>query len=737
MSMRKILNIIVAAQALIAIGCTDSPSLPMQTLSLDKESIVAPAVGATYELALSSNTAWRISGSYPEWLVFSYEEYTGTLDLTVTVNKNSDSDSRSCTVTFVSSSDASVCIELSVEQAGSGMEGYISVAELRALEESEAEVTIDLSDKLRAFVTSSVVDNNYFDYALAVQDSFTDAGCGITVTADEALSFDAGVEVEITLSGCVLGRNDSDVLVLTLPSAEAIVQTETTELSVSGVSIYYEDLVTGDYESMYVYLNEKVQVLEEYEGCYYSDCPQMETRVHELFQLVVSEESSFGNYSMNNGGGTVCGIAGVASELPEIRPTKEDDVELTTTRLDEVFGIGSLPYIFSFYASTQTDKDTKYITVTDGTYANLGSDFIAEDNDDTGVNLTACPYGTSSSNFRLTHWADQAAHDNIPGKSFCDESNYYLLEVPLLIDLPDEFNLSFGLAGTSGCLANWIVSMSTDNSTWTEVGRIFLSGYISSSGYYYYFTLPVTNPGTYVSESTLYIKWCPTGTTIANGSTGTGLNSDARLHSCVALTVEEEGDTETPSDAIYFEAFDRLTGGMDYLWGDKLAAMMNYCGDDISSWSSTKKAGLTGENVHERPGYAQISYVESQDVARSAYTNSLGYLTTPALGASGDMTLSFKAMAYLTPSLRSGGSSTEPADKVGDLTSIVVEIEGGGTISGASSAIVTGLSTSEFNTYTLSIEDATEETQITFTSAPESGEFSRWFIDDILVTSSE
>ena len=88
------------------------------------------------------------------------------------------------------------------------------------------------------------------------------------------------------------------------------------------------------------------------------------------------------------------------------------------------------------------------------------------------------------------------------------------------------------------------------------------------------------------------------------------------------------------------------------------------------------KNGLSGTNVHQRPGYAQIGYVESQAVKRAEYENKAGALLTPALNATGDLNLSFRAMAYKTCSDRPKGKATEPKDKKGDLTEIVVEVIG-------------------------------------------------------------
>ena len=67
--------------------------------------------------------------------------------------------------------------------------------------------------------------------------------------------------------------------------------------------------------------------------------------------------------------------------------------------------------------------------------------------------------------------------------------------------------------------------------------------------------------------------------------------------------------------------------------------MLNYCGSDISEWDAVPKNGLSGTNVHQRPGYAQIGYVESQAVKGQSIMRIRRALLTPALNATGDLNL--------------------------------------------------------------------------------------------------
>ena len=114
--------------------------------------------------------------------------------------------------------------------------------------------------------------------------------------------------------------------------------------------------------------------------------------------------------------------------------------------------------------------------------------------------------------------------------------------------------------------------------------------------------------------------------------------------------------------------------------------------------------------------------------------NTPGLLTTPSFGVAGDLVLSFDAMSYHTPADRANAKVGEPADKKGDLTSVVVKVVGGGTIDGKTEVTVDGLAADKFTNFKLNIKGATSGTKVTFTSAPADGDFSRWFIDNILVT---
>ena len=154
------------------------------------------------------------------------------------------------------------------------------------------------------------------------------------------------------------------------------------------------------------------------------------------------------------------------------------------------------------------------------------------------------------------------------------------------------------------------------------------------------------------------------------------------------------------------------------------------------TWTDEQKKGLSGSNVAERPGYAQIGFATyASDNRNGAGTNQVGSLVTPVLEkASGTVTLSFKAMCYRSPFTGRAGMS---ANAQADVTDIVVKIKGAGSFTPASNVTtktLSGISTSKFDMQTLTIYNTDATTQIEFTSTAVNGKFTRWFIDDINIT---
>lgn len=729
MKIRRYLTIL-AAVAMLS-GCYKSPDMPMQQISVDKDAIVSAASGAEYTVSVISNTKWKILSSSVDWVSASPEQSTGNTDVVLTVRPN-DGEAREMELKLVSVSDNTISSSVVIRQASAKEGGVISISELRSMSKDGEKVKMT-EGSVRGFIVSNVNTENWFANSIAIEDSFTSPESGITVMLPEMPSYAAGVEVAVPLADAVLYRNDAGYLVLEASGADS---TDVTPVEVKPLSVDYTALASGKYESMYV--SSMLQITDAGLSGVLGDCPLLEDGDGNNVRLKVMEESALALSQAKDGSCPVGGLGGFAAAVPELTPTSSSDVLFNGMRFGIKVGIRQLPYILSFYAKTMKNKDLKYSTVKDGTYAKLGTDFYLKDKDDrTGAVMEAKATSamTGSGQFRMSHWADKGAHDNIPGKSFTgDDGSGYYLTVPLQMDLPSTFHVAFGLAGTGSAVKNWKLEYSSDKETWKSGADFMIDKPISGSGFYYYYDIKLSPDTKFSAGQTLYLRWTATGNTSVNNGVTAGLGSDVRFACCVALFGEYSASTSVPSGAVYYEPFDNLTGGLDYLWGDRLAAMMNFCGSDIADWTAAQRNGLTGENVHQRRGYAQIGYVESQAVARAKYVNTLGSLTTPSFGTAGNLVLSFDAMSYHTPADRAKAKAGEPADKKGDLTSVVVKVVGGGTIDGKTEVTVDGLTTDKFTNFKLNIKDATSGTKVTFTSAPAAGDFSRWFIDNILVT---
>lgn len=420
-------------------------------------------------------------------------------------------------------------------------------------------------------------------------------------------------------------------------------------------------------------------------------------------------------------------------------------------------GITELPYVFSLYATDDTSNTNKYVTSTQGTYnsdtktvTNYYYDMVK-----TGVVFQCQAAGrtSSSSDVRATDfWSDKWGCDNIPAKSFVSKESannnyvesFYMLSIPLQMTMPSQFNVTFGMYFTGAAIRDWKIQASKDGSIWTDAATF--ASLTTLDGRFYIYEVTCKLNETYYPGDVLYLKWIPYGNKrINNSSTTTGWASEARIWGGVVITDLSEQYTSSPvnSELIYFEPFDKMVGGVDYLMAgqpngsQKLGHLANTFGLQIADWNVDQTAGLTGENVAMRPGYVQIGHPAVTTNYKDDYDVPVGNLTTPVL-AEGNLDLSFKAVAYHSPFIDRPDDGTGNAkDYAGDATTIIVEVLNGGTIDGATSKTIENVPTNAFKTFNLTIMNATDETQIKFTSPSDlTDRYTRWFLDDICVTRS-
>lgn len=724
------------ALLLSAGSCKDDVALPMQSIALDTHAILAPSFGTTLSFEVRANCDWQISvtGDDTSWAQLSRSEATGTATVAVAIGENATSASRSLTLRVAAKRNAAVAEELNFVQASATSEGYLSVPDLRTLA-ADGDYTVTQEVKLRGIVVSSVQDNNYFENCLALQSDLKPC-CGITLRTDETLYRNPGEELEIDLKGAVVGVNaETGVMELKPVSDDRVVRSETTQVTPEALPVTYAQLASGDYESMYVSLDAQVVVSDLNKVL--SDNVTVQTADDERFTLYARQNSTFGIDAVPVGSGRLCGIAGVYDGNSVVMPcTAADFAAMNAPRFD---GGITLPYVLSIMTRTATNGDGKYVYYSGSNSTGSIDGVSVTAMDGTGANITA-KLSSSGGNLGFRYWTESSGHHNLPMKSWQElDQNYALLTFPLNETIDGPFRFSFGWSASGSAPANWYLRYSNDNVTWYTPAPTDGPHFVIPQGKtvgggknFFYWTIDIAPQIPLERRGTLYIRISPyDGTRVDRSGAAIGNGGEIRLHSCAVVEKVPVFNTEKPAGAVYFEPFDNLTTGLDYRHGDKLAAMLNFCGSDISVWDAAVKNGLSGTHVRQRPGYAQIGFVETQTVAHGSYTNNTGALMTPAFGASGTLTLSFDAMAYKNTSVF---SSSGAKDLKGDLKSVVVEVIGGGTIDGAAKKVVSGLTYTEFNRFSLTIDGATASTAVRFTSEPASGEFSRWFIDNICVT---
>ncbi len=432
-------------------------------------------------------------------------------------------------------------------------------------------------------------------------------------------------------------------------------------------------------------------------------------------------------------------------------------------------GISSIPYSFSFYCNTQKDEDGKYITkgvlsesdvITMGAGAYSGyqykqySGVAATEKDENigaSLNISGVTYYKMGSTEKIAtpgynYWAQNQAHDNLNVANMCTRDGIAglpfecgeFLSVPLQTDLPSSFNISFGLyLGGAWGMKDWAVYYSNDNISWIKAGQTISIKSAGASGKnFMYFQVKADSPVPFKKGGMLYLKVVPVGKASLSSTSCDGFgaassgNGRIRFHSSITVSPVEVESSSAVSGASIFEGFDGFNGGLDYFIGDRLAGMANFCGNagTLSNYTLT--------NVYQRPGYAQIGYVDSQTMASDGdmtTTNKVGSLKTPAIGKAGDLELSFKACVYRSPAARAEAKTNDKIDAYStDLTTIRVNVIGGGTIDGAATKDIENVAVNDWQPISLTVTGATTDTQIEFTS-PSDGTFHRWFIDDICV----
>lgn len=714
--------------ALFLTACQDEVALPQPVIKIDTESILAPSLASAFKVEVESNCDWiaDVDGDAAGWLTLADAKNIGYGELSLQLKGNDTSAQRSAVIRIHNESNT-VVVSLTVSQNPSSGDGLVSIRELRSLA-SASNVTLDKNAMVRGVIVTNLQHKNFPEKLIAIEDG-VEENCGIVVKTSGDLLFSSGEEVEISLGNAKVERDGETGLVTLIPSNDGdVVRTEASAIVVTPADVTVEQLADGGYESMYVKVSGQIATPDINKEFLY-EASQFVDSDNRTVNLSVLQGCSFAEAQIPSGSGYVCGVVGMVDGATCIYPCTSEDFSLSGARFDGGF---YLPYVISLMTNTATNFDGRYIEI-DRTSADV-NEYFGRMLDGSGATVR---WNLSTKTQYYRYWTDTSGHHNMQLGSWMDmRDNYLLFIYPSGVSFTDGFRLQFGWGGLANAPRNWEVLYSTDNISWSS-GRqptkfSIPQGLIAGSGKGFFdVTVDVYIDSPISADQQLYVKIVPAGDNEAVNS-GAAITAAGRavFHSCMVLDRLPSGSkSAVPSGALYYEPFDALTEGADYRLGDKLSAMLNYGGPDIEDWDEDVRGGLTGKNVRQRPGYAQIGYVNSIDKAHGAYVNEPGELITPAFNESGTLRLTFKAMAYRNKAV----FSTAVKDRKGDMTQGVIEVIGGGTINGQTSVSFGSMSYDSFKSFTYTIEDATPETRLKFTSAPGSGDYSRWFIDNICI----
>ena len=759
----------------LLLGCTTSEIFsPIQTLDVEREELYAPGIGASYSIAVSSNTSGKAELTSDGWVSCDVEEFVGSRSLNLVFRAN-EGEARNCYL-VLTLGDGSITRRVNLLQGARMEDGQITIAQLRDMEKvsDNGEYRFSGPSLVKGFVTTDPENKNFYANSFAMQDGFASGASGIAVCCEDMQpDFLRGDEVEIDLDGALLKRNDEGVL--TLYPAKSPVRTRTERIEVKPMPVMMTSLAAGEYESMFVSVY-NLQPTKEFDGETLKDGICVDNPKCDRAFVKVFENSLFREATCQGGRGSVTGIAGSAADGEKkafICPTAVSDLVFEGERFKILTGgVSEFPYVLSLFSYNGKDEseEPEYVDYEVIPY-DSGTKFIDayyHDKDrDTGVSLHVHGAGRTESEVRSTlYWGNSKGYDCVPAKSFVTRlsaageypgESYYLLTMPLkshFIDAGGTFSVAFYIWNTDWAIRDWKLEYSLDMHNWYGYDEISGTGEgvveLMPAGNFTLYNVKFTAQTTIDESDVLYIRFSPFGKRASRGgaSIATGWGSDVRLSvgMLVCPHVERRSYTRFPANAVWYHTFDSLTEGSDYMMGNRLGLLDNLNGSFIGAWTEDQRKGISGTNVAMRPGYAQVGYVEyaTDGVTAMSYK---GTLQTPDLDVKGGFNLSFKAMTFQSSRIGRMNMNASIPEKGPDAQRIDIEIVGGGkvvefdgrSIDPVSELTILGLPSSKFKTYNLKIavpEGVSEEVpkqSVIFKSA-ENIKFTRWFIDDIIVT---
>ncbi|MFA5302081.1 MAG: DNA/RNA non-specific endonuclease [Bacteroidales bacterium] len=330
MQHRKV-KVVLMILAFFLAACGREPVPEPQSLSASKTQVTFDAAAGEQVVQISANCNWVISETWDsgdgKWFTVTPQMGQGNGTLTVSVQANAGAD-RTAGIT-VSSAEKNVHITVTQKEKEVLTQ---SVAQVRDLYKG-TDVTITEKIVVEATVISNFMHtdngglNNYTSMKAIV---VSDGEAGIQLyCAENNTTFKQGDKVEIQLMGQTLSvYNNGPLQVNGIPLSNITkVGTET----VTAREISAAQLLTGDYESMYVAIP-SVQVMDEdlnktfVVGSAHTSIGMI-ARSEETFDVFSSKYSSFKDVTVPSGSGVLKGIAGVYDGRYQISFARVSDWE--------------------------------------------------------------------------------------------------------------------------------------------------------------------------------------------------------------------------------------------------------------------------------------------------------------------------------------------------------------------------------------------------------------------------
>lgn len=303
---------ILSFAALAFVSC-EPEEVQQASISTDRNSVSFLADGGEEVILVTSTRDWTatIDGANTDGISVSPTSGAASeaaVPVTISAGAN-EGQARTVTITF---NAGQVSTTVTVRQEGMTATEYATLADVRAMisaTDYNAKATIPSGTVVKAVVLTDPAGMNNLTSKknLYVQDET--AGIQIRFVDDvENLTF--GDEVEIDLSGNELSYKYESIQVNNLPNS-AVTKIGTATVEPKTVSI--EDFLAFKYDGQYVAL-ENVQVAAADLGKTWvagdaHTSINMETSTGETFIVFSSKYSTFGEQTVPEGSGTICGVA--------------------------------------------------------------------------------------------------------------------------------------------------------------------------------------------------------------------------------------------------------------------------------------------------------------------------------------------------------------------------------------------------------------------------------------------